>query len=101
MVGIKSKDNFSWTRKSDSTTTVSISKIVTDMRRLQRLLLISLNALDREDLKALKKDIVFLENAISDGIEGREVPSNIIRDYDHLKEDVREKVSDIDKRILG
>ncbi|NCP71810.1 hypothetical protein GW835_00235 [archaeon] len=109
MANIKSKDSFSWSKGSTNysynqrgnDSPVSLSKIVTDIRKLQRLLSISLNSLDREDLTALKKDISYLQHSISDNISKKDVPSNIERDYDRLNEDVRDKISEIDKRILS
>ncbi len=107
MVNIKSKDSFSWTNNSSSSygqrgsdAPASLSKIVTDIRKLQRLLSISLSALDRDDLNALKKDISYLQHSISENISKKDAPSNIIRDYERLNEDVRDKISEIDKRIM-
>jgi hypothetical protein len=108
MANIKSKDSFSWSKGSSSYSynqrgndgPVSLSKIVTDIRKLQRLLSISLNALEREDLTDLKKDISYLQHSISENISKKDVPSNIDRDYQNLNEDVREKISEIDKKIL-
>jgi len=105
MTNIRSKDNFSWTKKEDSykysESTVSLSQIITDIRRLQRLLTISLYSLDREDLNALKKDICYLQNQISENISRKTPPSNILRDYHNLNESVRDKLLEIDKQIIG
>lgn len=100
---IRSKENFSWTKNSGSYTQDSypMSKLITDIRKLQRLLLISLDSLEREDLKNLKFDINYLYERISKFISSREVPSNISRDYENLVEDVKHKIFEIDKRILG
>ena len=117
MPNIKSKDSFSWAKgssyntgsssqhyssyKKDQTGPVSLSKIVTDIRKVQRLLSISLVSLSREDLTSLKKDIVYLQHLVSENISQKDAPSNIIRDYNILNEDIRDKISEIDKRILS
>lgn len=107
MVNIRSKDSYSWAKGSSSSynsrgddSPATLAKIVTDIRKLQRLLTISLSALDRDDLNALKKDILYLQHIISENISKKDAPANIIRDYESLNDDVRDKVSEIDKRIL-
>jgi hypothetical protein len=117
MPNIKSKDSFSWAKgstytnnpsyqstvnyKKESVGFVSLSKIVTDIRKIQRLLSISLSSLTREDLTNLKKDIVYFQHMISKNIAQKDAPSNIVRDYNNLNEDVRVKISEIDKKILS
>lgn len=105
MTSIRSKENFSWTKKDDdykySSSHVSLSLIITDIRRLERLLTISLYSLDREDLNALKKDICFLQNQISENISKKNPPSNILDNFHRINEAVRDKLSDIDKQIMG
>jgi hypothetical protein len=41
-----------------------------------------------------------LQHSISENISKKDAPANIIRDYESLNEDVREKISEIDKRIM-
>lgn len=98
---IKSKNNFSWTKKENtSPPTVSLSKIVADIRELQKLVSMSLHHLDKEDLSNLKYDINYLKNKISDDILKKNVPDNVINDYENLIEMVKEKLSEIDKKML-
>jgi hypothetical protein len=105
MVNIKSKDNFSWTGKDFKYTQrsdyVPVSKIISDIRKLQSLTTLSTNSFQREDFKELKKDILYLKDEISNNILKREVPSNISKDYDFLMKDVEEKLVEIDRNILG
>ncbi len=105
MVNIRSKDSFSWTGKSsnyrDKKDFVPTSKIISDIRTLQKLISMSTNSFHRDDFKELKRDILYLKNEITKNIIGREVPSNISRDYEFLIKDVDEKLIEIDKEILG
>lgn len=105
MVNIKSKDSFSWTGKDFKYTQrsnyVPVSKIISDIRKLQRLTTLSTNSFQREDFKELKKDILYLKEEISDNILKREVASNISRDYEVLMKDVKDRLIEIDRNILG
>jgi hypothetical protein len=105
MVNIKSKDNFSWTGKDFKYTQrsdyVPVSKIISDIRKLQSLTTLSTNSFQREDFKELKKDILYLKDEISNNILKREVPSNISKDYDFLMKDVKDRLIEIDRNILG
>jgi hypothetical protein len=105
MVNIRSKDSFSWTGKSSNYTDkkdfIPTSRIISDIRSLQKLIAMSTNSFKREDFQELKKDILYLKNEITKNITGRDVPSNISRDYEYLMKDVEERIIEIDKEILG
>ncbi len=104
MTSIKSKKSFSWTDDSQNYNKknfIPVSKIISDIRKLQRLITISTNGFHREDYRELKKDILYLKEEISENILGKEVPSNVSRDYEYLMHDVEERLLEIDKEILG
>jgi hypothetical protein len=100
MVNIKYKQcvDYGLAKKN---TNVSLSLILSDLRKLQRLLSTNIEQMSKVQLTTLKKEILNLQYNLSENISKKSLSSNIVSEFENLDYDIKDKILEIDKKFLN
>ena len=97
MVNIKFKQGVDY-GLAKKNTPVSLSLILSDLRKLQRLLSTNIEQMSRVQLTTLKKEILSLQYNLSENISKKSLSSNIVSEFENLEYEIKDKILEIDKK---
>ncbi|MCK9292957.1 MAG: hypothetical protein WCY27_02580 [archaeon] len=100
MVNIKYKQGVDY-GLAKKNTNVSLSLILSDLRKLQRLLSTNIEQMSKVQLTTLKKEILNLQYNLSENISKKSLSSNIVSEFENLDYDIKDKILEIDKKFLN